>query len=91
MPLDVLLCKELMGNVENSPGRIFRLFPKHVTFTPRYGQSALGNTLKQMGIHLNSCLGKSFLDFRFAVLDEEIFPKIVYLLLADRTWRNETH
>ena len=45
MTLDVLFCKDLMVNVENSPVRTFTLFPKHVTFTPRNGQLVLGNTL----------------------------------------------
>ena len=35
-----------MINVENSPVRTSTLFPKHVTFTPRYGQLVLGNTLR---------------------------------------------
>ena len=43
MGLDVLFCKDLMANVENSPIRIFPPFPKHVTFTPRYGQLVLVN------------------------------------------------
>ena len=30
------------------------LFPKHVTFTPRYGQVVLGNTLTSMQYHLFS-------------------------------------
>ena len=32
MTLDVLYCKDLMVNVENSPVRTSTLFPKHVTF-----------------------------------------------------------
>ena len=45
MALDVLFCKDLMVNAENSPVRTFMLFPKRVTFTLRYGQLVLGNTL----------------------------------------------
>ena len=48
MGLDVLFCKDLMVNVENSPVRTFMLFSKHVTFTPRYGQLVLGNTLSKV-------------------------------------------
>ena len=36
-----------MVNVENSLVRTCTLFPKYVTFTPRYGQLVLGNTLKE--------------------------------------------
>ena len=45
MALDVLFCKNLMVNAENSPVRTFTPFPNHATFTPRYGQLVLGNTL----------------------------------------------
>ena len=34
-----------MANVKISLVRSFTLFPKHVTFTPRYGQSVLENIL----------------------------------------------
>ena len=37
--------KNLMVNVENSAVTTFTLLPKHVTFTPRYGQLVLVNTL----------------------------------------------
>ena len=45
MALYVLFCIDLMANVENCIVRVFTFFPKHVTFTPLYGQSVLGNTL----------------------------------------------
>ena len=45
MALDDLFCKDLIVSVENSPVRTFTLFPKHVTFTPRYGHLVLENTL----------------------------------------------
>ena len=44
--LDGSFCKDLMVNTENSPIRTFMLSPKHVTFTPWYGQLVLGNTLR---------------------------------------------
>ena len=46
MALDILFCKDLVVNVENSLVRTFTLFPKRVTFTPWYGLMVLGNTLK---------------------------------------------
>ena len=52
MALDVLFCKDSMENAENSFERNFTLFPKHVTFTPRYGQLVLGNTLSEIDIPL---------------------------------------
>ena len=42
MPLYVLFWKDLMVNVENCLVRTFTLFPKRVTFTPRYRQLVLG-------------------------------------------------
>ena len=41
MALYILFCKD----VENYLVRTFTLFPKHVTFTSRYGQLVLGNSL----------------------------------------------
>ena len=35
-----------MANVENSLVSIFTLFPKYVIFTPKYGQSVLGHTIR---------------------------------------------
>ena len=52
MALNILVCKDFMVNVENSPERTFTIFPKHVTFSPRYRQSVLGNTLNCRGILL---------------------------------------
>ena len=43
---NVLFYKGSMGNVENSLVRAC----KHVTFTPWYGQSVLGNTIHVMGL-----------------------------------------
>ena len=49
MALYVLFCKDLMVNVESSPVRTFTVFPKHVTFIPRYEHLVLGNTLNTVG------------------------------------------
>ena len=35
-----------MANVENSLVSIFTVFPKYVIFTPKYGQSVLGHTIR---------------------------------------------
>ena len=55
MALDVLFCKDLMVNAENSLVRTFTLFPKHVTFTPWYEQLGLGNTLRPSHQMLKRC------------------------------------
>ena len=45
--LELLFCKDLMVNVENSSVRTFTLLLKHVTLT-RCGQLVLGNTLNKI-------------------------------------------
>ena len=60
MTLDVLFCKDIMVNVGNSPVRNFTLFPKHVTFTPRYGQFVLGNYFDD-----NSCYRNDYYPVQF--------------------------
>ena len=41
-------CTELIVNVESCPVRTFTLCPKHVTFTPRFGQLVLGKYLNKL-------------------------------------------
>ena len=49
-----------MVNIENSLVRTFTLFPKHVTFTPRYGQLVLGNTLNPLKSNMHLAAGCQF-------------------------------
>ena len=69
-----------MVNLENSPVRIFMLFPKHLTFTPRYWQLVLGNTLngsfhekpkKKMFDNLSFSVFSKFMSFTFRNNDRD--------------------
>ena len=67
MTLDVSFCTGLMVNEENSPVRTLTLFPKYVTFIPRYGQLVLGNSLKSLK---GFCINENFRQTETASLND---------------------